>query len=59
MNTLILGIGNLLLSDEGVGVHIARALAQNLVLFYFGAGRPAPRWAAQSHAGFHSGEYPG
>jgi len=28
MNTLILGIGNLLLSDEGVGVHVARALAQ-------------------------------
>jgi hydrogenase maturation protease len=28
MNTLILGIGNLLLSDEGVGVHVARALAK-------------------------------
>ena len=28
MHTLILGIGNLLLSDEGVGVHVARALAQ-------------------------------
>jgi hydrogenase maturation protease len=28
MNTLILGIGNLLLCDEGVGVHAARALAQ-------------------------------
>ncbi len=28
MNTLILGIGNLLLSDEGVGVHAARALAK-------------------------------
>ena len=28
MNTLILGIGNLLLCDEGVGVHVARALAQ-------------------------------
>jgi len=27
MNTLILGLGNLLLSDEGVGVHAARALA--------------------------------
>lgn len=27
MNTLILGMGNLLLSDEGVGVHVARALA--------------------------------
>src|SRR5215469_2932962 len=28
MNTLILGLGNLLLSDEGVGVHVARALAE-------------------------------
>jgi hydrogenase maturation protease len=28
MNTLILGIGNLLLCDEGVGVHIVRSLAQ-------------------------------
>jgi hydrogenase maturation protease len=28
MNTLILGLGNLLLCDEGVGVHVARALAQ-------------------------------
>jgi hydrogenase maturation protease len=28
MNTLILGMGNLLLCDEGVGVHVARALAQ-------------------------------
>ncbi len=27
MNTLILGLGNLLLSDEGVGVHVARVLA--------------------------------
>ncbi len=26
MRTLILGIGNLLLSDEGVGIHVARAL---------------------------------
>jgi hydrogenase maturation protease len=26
MKTLVLGIGNLLLSDEGVGVHVARAL---------------------------------
>ncbi len=26
MRTLILGIGNLLLCDEGVGVHVARAL---------------------------------
>jgi hydrogenase maturation protease len=26
MNTLILGMGNLLLGDEGVGVHAARAL---------------------------------
>ncbi len=28
MGTLILGIGNLLLCDEGVGVHVARALQQ-------------------------------
>jgi hydrogenase maturation protease len=28
MKTLILGIGNLLLCDEGVGVHVARALKQ-------------------------------
>lgn len=28
MKTLILGIGNLLLCDEGVGVHVARALQQ-------------------------------
>jgi hydrogenase maturation protease len=28
VNTLILGMGNLLLCDEGVGVHVARALAQ-------------------------------
>lgn len=28
MRTLVLGIGNLLLSDEGVGVHVARALRQ-------------------------------
>ncbi len=28
MQTLILGMGNLLLCDEGVGVHVARALAQ-------------------------------
>jgi hydrogenase maturation protease len=28
VRTLILGIGNLLLGDEGVGVHIARALQQ-------------------------------
>jgi hydrogenase maturation protease len=28
MNTLILGMGNLLLCDEGVGVHVARALSQ-------------------------------
>jgi hydrogenase maturation protease len=28
MSTLVLGIGNLLLSDEGVGVHVVRALAQ-------------------------------
>jgi hypothetical protein len=25
-NTLVLGLGNLLLGDEGVGVHAARAL---------------------------------
>lgn len=31
MNTLILGLGNLLLSDEGVGVHVARALAQRVL----------------------------
>ncbi len=28
MKTLILGIGNLLLCDEGVGVHVARALRE-------------------------------
>ncbi len=28
MRTLILGIGNLLLCDEGVGVHVARSLQQ-------------------------------
>jgi hydrogenase maturation protease len=28
VRTIILGIGNLLLADEGVGVHIARALRQ-------------------------------
>ena len=28
MHTLILGLGNLLLCDEGVGVHVARALMQ-------------------------------
>ncbi|UFS71884.1 hydrogenase maturation protease [Geomonas sp. RF6] len=28
MKTVVLGIGNLLLADEGVGVHAARALAQ-------------------------------
>lgn len=28
MKTLVLGIGNLLLGDEGVGVHTARALQQ-------------------------------
>lgn len=26
MNTLILGVGNLLLKDEGVGIHVVRAL---------------------------------
>lgn len=29
-NTLILGIGNTLLSDEGVGVHVIRAIAKDL-----------------------------
>lgn len=28
MKTLILGIGNLLLADEGIGVHVTRALLQ-------------------------------
>ena len=28
MKTLVLGIGNLLLTDEGVGVHVVRALQQ-------------------------------
>lgn len=28
MRTLVLGIGNLLLGDEGVGVHVARTLRQ-------------------------------
>jgi hydrogenase maturation protease len=28
MNTLILGMGNLLLCDEGVGVHVARSLSR-------------------------------
>jgi len=28
LNTLILGMGNLLLCDEGAGVHVARALSQ-------------------------------
>ena len=28
MKTLVLGIGNTLLSDEGVGIHVLRALAQ-------------------------------
>jgi hydrogenase maturation protease len=28
MNTLVLGMGNLLLCDEGVGVHVARALSE-------------------------------
>jgi hydrogenase maturation protease len=40
-NTLVLGIGNLLLCDEGVGVHVTRALAHeqlpsNVVLFEAG-----------------------
>jgi hydrogenase maturation protease len=29
MKVLVLGIGNLLLSDEGVGVHVARALMES------------------------------
>lgn len=28
LNTLVLGLGNLLLRDEGVGVHVARALIE-------------------------------
>lgn len=28
MNTLILGVGNLLLKDEGVGIHVVRALEE-------------------------------
>ncbi|GHT27571.1 hydrogenase 2 maturation endopeptidase [Bacteroidia bacterium] len=28
MKTLVLGVGNILLKDEGVGIHVARALAQ-------------------------------
>ena len=31
MKTLVLGIGNLLLCDEGVGVHVARALKRELL----------------------------
>jgi hydrogenase maturation protease len=30
MKTLVLGVGNLLLGDEGVGVHVVRALEQRL-----------------------------
>lgn len=29
MKTLVLGLGNLLLADEGVGVHVARALTES------------------------------
>ncbi len=41
MRTLILGIGNLLLCDEGVGVHVARALQrenlpENIVILEVG-----------------------
>jgi len=32
LKTIVLGIGNLLLGDEGVGVHAARALAKGLTL---------------------------
>jgi hydrogenase maturation protease len=28
VKTLVLGVGNILLKDEGVGIHVARALAQ-------------------------------
>jgi len=31
VKTLVLGIGNLLLCDEGVGVHVARALKRELL----------------------------
>lgn len=34
MRTLILGIGNLLLCDEGVGVHVARALQRETLPEY-------------------------
>ncbi len=30
MKTAVLGIGNLLLGDEGVGVHAARAFSEEL-----------------------------
>jgi hydrogenase maturation protease len=30
MQTLVLGLGNLLLGDEGVGVHVARHLAERI-----------------------------
>lgn len=32
MRTLVLGLGNLLLADEGVGVHAARALMEETLL---------------------------
>ena len=44
MNTLILGMGNLLLRDEGVGVHVARALAQ--------AALPENVWVVEAGTAF-------
>ncbi len=32
MNTLVLGIGNTLLTDEGVGIHVLQALSQGAAL---------------------------
>jgi len=31
MNTLVLGVGNLLLKDEGVGIHVIRALEKEIL----------------------------
>ena len=44
MKTLILGLGNLLLSDEGVGVHAARALAEREL--------PADVWVVEAGTAF-------
>jgi hydrogenase maturation protease len=44
MKTLILGIGNLLLGDEGVGVHVARTLA--------GCELPEGTWAVEAGTAF-------